>query len=101
MKRTVVNRLIRIAISKRTRLIKAAQQRLQASATLGPTHRSAAASTAWSAGPSAARRRRLPAAPRGSPRRPRARGRRLRRTRLSAIIIAEIESIAGWTSMAR
>jgi len=36
MKRTVVNRLIRIAISKRTRLIKAAQQRLQASATLGP-----------------------------------------------------------------
>ena len=36
MKRTVVNRLIRIAISKRTRLIKAAQQRLQASATVGP-----------------------------------------------------------------
>jgi len=32
MKRTVVNRLIRIAISKRTRLIKAARERLHASA---------------------------------------------------------------------
>jgi len=37
MKRTVVNRLIRIAISKRTRLIKAARERLHASAALG-TH---------------------------------------------------------------
>lgn len=35
MKRTVVNRLIRIAISKRTRLIKEAKQRLEASAALG------------------------------------------------------------------
>jgi hypothetical protein len=35
MKRTVVNRLIRIAISKRTRLIKEAKQRLLASAALG------------------------------------------------------------------
>ena len=35
MKRTVVNRLIRIAISKRTRLIREAKQRMLASSTLG------------------------------------------------------------------
>ena len=35
MKRTVVNRLIRIAISKRTRLIREAKQRMLASSALG------------------------------------------------------------------
>ncbi len=36
MKRTVVNRLIRIAISKRTRLIREAKQRMLTSSALGP-----------------------------------------------------------------
>ena len=43
MKRTVVNRLIRIAISKRTRLIREAKQRMLAASAAGaqaPTARS-------------------------------------------------------------
>jgi hypothetical protein len=43
MKRTVVNRLIRIAISRRTRLIREAKQRMLAAGSVGtqaPTARS-------------------------------------------------------------